>query len=164
MEPLIALVGVSVVVVILNKSWLRHPRGVEIALRAGVAAMFTLTGIAHFVSMRAELIAMVPNRLPLPGLIVTVTGILELAAAAAMHHRRLATFAAAGLTLLLIVMFPANIALALSGTPLPWWDELVPRTIMQVLFLTATVTVLVLTLRPASHTSKNGLTPAETQA
>jgi uncharacterized membrane protein len=126
--------------------------------------MFTLTGIAHFVGMRAELIAMVPKGLPLPDLIVTVTGILELAAAAAMLRRRLATFAAAGLTLLLIVMFPANVALALSGAPLPWWDELVPRTIMQVLFLTATVTVLALTLRPASHTSNNDLTPAETQA
>ena len=159
MEPLIALVGVTVVVVILNKAWFRHPRGVETALRAGVAAMFTLTGIVHFVGMRAELIAMVPKWLPMPGLTVTVTGILELAAAMAMLHRRLATFAAAGLTLLLIVMFPANVALALSGAPLPWWDELVPRTIMQVLFLTATVTVLVLALRPAGHTSKSDRTP-----
>ncbi|WP_435221283.1 DoxX family protein [Streptomyces sp. Tue6028] len=163
MEPLIALVGVTVGVIVVNKSWIRRPRGVETALRAGVAAMFTLTGIAHFVSMRAELIAMVPKWLPLPDLIVTVTGILELGAAAAMYHRRLATVAAAGLTLLLIAMFPANVALALSGTPLPWWDELVPRTIMQVLFVTATVTVFLLTLRPADHAWKNDLTPAESR-
>lgn len=164
MEPLIALVGVTVGAFIVNKIWLRHPRGLEVALRTGVAAMFTLTGIAHFVGMRAELVAMVPEWLPFPDIIVTVTGILELAGAAAMLHRRLATLAAGGLTLLLIAMFPANVTLALSGAPLPWWDELLPRTVMQALFVAATVTVLVLTLQPAGHTPKNDLIPAETQA
>jgi uncharacterized membrane protein len=163
-EPLIALIGVTVVVLVVNKIWLRRPRRFDIALRGGVAAMFALTGVAHFVGMRAELIAMVPEWLPFPGLIVTVTGILELAAAAGMLHRRLATLAAAGLTLLLIAMFPANVTLALSGEPIPWWDELVPRTVMQVLFLAATVTVFVLTPRPAGRTPKNDLIPAETRA
>ena len=41
--------------------------------------MFVLTGIAHFAPpMRRDLIAIVPPRLPAPGLLVTVTGVLEL--------------------------------------------------------------------------------------
>ncbi len=164
MEPLIALIGVTAVVFIVNKIWLRRPRGFEIALRAGLAAMFALTGISHFIGMRADLIAMVPEWLPFPGTIVTVTGILELAAAAAMLHRRLATLAAGGLTLLLIAMFPANVTLALSGAPLPWWDQLVPRTLVQVIFLAATVTTVVLTLRPASPSPQDDITPARVEA
>ena len=164
MEPVIALIGVTVVVFIVNKAWLRRPRGFEIALRTGLAAMFTLTGLAHFIGMRADLIAMVPDWLPAPAAIVTITGLLELAAAAAMIHRRLATLAAAGLTLLLLAMFPANIKLALSGQPLPWWDELVPRTVMQALFVAATITVAVLTHRPARHSSEDDGIPAGTAA
>jgi uncharacterized membrane protein len=121
-----------------------------------------LDPIAHFIGMRADLIAMVPDWLPAPAAIVTITGFLELAAAAAMIHRRLATLAAAGLTLLLLAMFPANINLALSGQPLPWWDELVPRTIMQALFLAADITVAVLTHRPACHSTEDDVVPAGT--
>ncbi|CAL9353831.1 hypothetical protein SUDANB105_00525 [Streptomyces sp. enrichment culture] len=161
-EPLIALVGVTATVLTVNRLWLRRSLELGIALRAGVAAMFTLTGIAHFVGMRAELIAMVPGWLPYGGLVVTVTGVLELAGAAAMLHRRLAMPAAAGLTLLLIAMFPANVELALSGRPLPWYDELVPRTVMQLLFLAATVTVFVLTLKPFGRTADHR-EPAETR-
>ncbi|MBM4791916.1 hypothetical protein HXP44_07585 [Streptomyces sioyaensis] len=155
MEPVIALIGVTVVVFLVNKVWSRRPRGIEIALRAGVAVMFTLTGFAHFTMMRADLVAMVPDWLPAPDAMVTITGLLELAAAAAMLHRRLATPAAVGLTVLLLAMFPANITLALSGRPLPWWDELVPRTLMQALFLAATITLAVLTHRSARHTTED---------
>jgi uncharacterized membrane protein len=158
MEPVIALIGVTVVVLLVNRVWLRLPRGFEVALRAGVAAVFTLTGIAHFVGMRADLIDMVPDRLPAPGAVITITGLLELAAAAAMIHRRLATLAALGLTGLLVAMFPANVDLALSGEPLPWWDELIPRTIMQAVFLAATITVAVLTHRPAHRSTDDDIT------
>src|SRR5262245_32718967 len=138
MEPVIALIGVTLVVFIVNTVRLGRPGGFETALRAGVAAMFTLTGAAHFVGMRADIVAMVPPWMPAPEAIVTITGLLELAGAAAMANRRLATVAASGLTVLLVAMFPANLTLALSGKELPWWDELVPRAVMQALFLAAT--------------------------
>jgi uncharacterized membrane protein len=154
MEPVIALIGVTAVVFVVNTVWLGGPRALEIALRAGVGVMFALSGIAHFVGMRAELIAMVPDWLPAPDVIITVTGILELSAAAAMTSRGLATPAAAGLSLLLVAMFPANLSLALSGRPLPWWDELVPRTNMQALFLAATITVAVLTRSPVRSSTQ----------
>ena len=47
--------------------------------------MFLLTGIAHFGSRRAGFVEMVPPRLPRPALLVTVTGVLELAGALAQH-------------------------------------------------------------------------------
>ncbi|MBF4462746.1 MULTISPECIES: hypothetical protein [unclassified Rathayibacter] len=86
---------------------------------------------SHFIGVREDLIAMVPGLFPVPDVIVTVTGVLELAAAAAMASRRLAPWAATGLTLLLIRMFPANVDLALSGADLPRNQTLIPRTIMQ---------------------------------
>lgn len=87
MEPLITLVAVTLVVWAFTSVRLGRPREWEIPLRAGAFAMFLLTGIVHFVGMRAELAAMVPAALPQPELIVTVTGILELAGAAGMLVR-----------------------------------------------------------------------------
>ncbi|MGG3623207.1 hypothetical protein ABES25_06540 [Bacillus gobiensis] len=49
--------------------------------------MFVLTGVIHFVGMREELISMVPPTLPNPGLIVTITGLLELAGAVGLMLR-----------------------------------------------------------------------------
>lgn len=67
---------------------------------------------------------------------------------------RTALWAAGGLTLLLLVMFPANVHLATTGTDLAWWDQPAPRTLLQLVFLAATATVLVdrarLRRRPAA--------------
>ena len=44
------------------------------ALAVGLAAMFMLTGFAHFApALRRDLIAIVPPRLPAPGHLVTIT-------------------------------------------------------------------------------------------
>ena len=51
----------------------------QISVRAGLAGMLLLTGSAHWGRRRADLIAMVPDRFPRPGLLVTLTGALELA-------------------------------------------------------------------------------------
>ena len=140
MEPLVVLVAVSGALVLAR-------RASAVALRYGLAAMFLLTGGAHFVGMRAELIAMVPPWLPAPDLLVTATGVLELLGAVGLLLPRAALWAAAGLSGLLLAMFPANVHRALSGSDLPWHAELVPRTLMQLLFLAATVAVVALEIR-----------------
>lgn len=140
MEPLVVLVAVCAVLTLA-----RRPPAV--ALRYGLAAMFLLTGGAHFIGMRAELIAMVPPWLPAPDLLVTVTGVLELLGAVGLLMPLTAPWAAAGLSGLLLAMFPANVQLAMSGSDLPWHDQLVPRTLIQVLFLAATVAVVALEVR-----------------
>src|SRR5690606_27541926 len=109
MEPLITLIAVTALLLAAGALGVRALRPWPVAVRGGLAAMFVLTGGAHFIGMREELIAMVPPALPAPGLLVTVTGVLELAGAAALLWRRTAPWSAAGLSVLLVAMFPANV-------------------------------------------------------
>lgn len=147
MEPLIALVAVTGGLRVAGALGFRRLRSWPVALRGGLAAMFVLTGVAHFVGMRAELVAMVPPALPAPEVLVTVTGVLELAGAAGLLLRRTAPLAAACLGLLLVAMFPANVYAALAGVTTAPMDALVPRSLLQVVFLAATAAVVVHHLR-----------------
>ncbi len=133
--PFVVLVVVSLLLLILRRHW-------SFALRCGLAAMFLVTGISHFVGMRDELIAMVPPALPAPGLLVAVTGLLELAGAIGLLWTRTAPWAAAGLGVLLVVMFPANVHAAQRGLSPSFGDQLLPRTLLQVVFLAAAVAVV----------------------
>jgi uncharacterized membrane protein len=84
--------------------------------RYALAAMLLLTASAHFVPpSRQDLIRIVPSRLPLRAQLVTLTGVLEVAAAVGLALPAIAPLAGAGLLLRLIAMFPANIK-ALSNT------------------------------------------------
>ena len=143
MAPLVILVVGTLVLTAVGRLGVRVLRPWPTALRGGVAAMFTATGVAHFVGLRAQMISMVPPALPAPGLLVTVTGVLELVGAAGVLWPRTARWAAGGLSLMLVAMFPANVHAAVAGVLTEWNDQLVPRTAMQVVFLGATVTVFV---------------------
>jgi uncharacterized membrane protein len=144
MEPLIVLVVVTLVLLVAGAAGVRRLRPWPVALRGGLAAMFVLTGVAHFVGLRQDLINMVPPALPEPGLLVTVTGVLELAGAAGLLWRRTAPWAAGGLSALLVAMFPANVYAAVEGLTLGGAPAtpLVPRALMQLVFLAATLTVV----------------------
>lgn len=143
MEPLIALLGVTIAVRAAGALGVRRFRSWPVAVRGGLAAMFTLTGVSHFVGMRQEMIAMVPPALPAADLLVTVTGILELAGAAGLLLRPTARLAAACLGALLIVMFPSNVYAALHGIATAPWDGLFPRTVLQLVFLATTAVVVI---------------------
>ena len=112
------------------------------SLRPAVAVMFLLTASAHWGAKRKDLTAMVPPTFRNPGFIVTLTGWLEIAGAIGiLVPGWISTAAAAGLTLMLLAMFPANVyaarkRLTLSGRPV---IPIVPRTVLQILFLAATV-------------------------
>ena len=57
------------------------------AVAVGLAVMFVMTGAAHFVpAMRRDMVAIVPPRLPAAGLLVTITGALELLGAAGLLY------------------------------------------------------------------------------
>lgn len=86
---------------------------------------------------------MVPRRLPRPDLLVTVTGLLELAVAAAVLFDETARWGGALFAGLLIAIFPANAQaanrhLTIGGRPA---TPLGPRAAMQALFLAAAVGV-----------------------
>ena len=144
MAPLVALLAGTVLARLLGTLGADPLDGWLPALRVGLALMFVLTGLAHFgLGRRASLVAMVPPRLPRPELLVTVTGVLELAGAAGLLLPPTYRLAAVCLALLMLAMFPANVYAArhqvdLAGkpaTPLPL------RTALQVLFVAAALTV-----------------------
>ncbi|WP_331737959.1 DoxX family protein [Streptomyces sp. NBC_01276] len=115
--------------------------GWQPALCVALALMFTLTGVAHFTGRRAEMIAMVPPALPRADLLVTATGLLELAGAGGLLLPATRPLAAIALTVMLLAMFPANVyaarsALTLNGKPVM---PLIPRTLLQVAFVTVCV-------------------------
>ena len=106
--------------------------------RLALSTMFLFTAIAHFVtSTRKDMIAMVPPAFPQPGLLVTLTGILEAAGAIGLLLVPTRQWAAWGLILLMLAMFPANISAARRGVqlrgkaPTPLWI----RTPVQIMFI-----------------------------
>jgi len=109
------------------------------ALRAALACMLLVTASAHWGRRRKDLIAMVPRQFPSPGLIVTITGLLEIAGAIGLIVR--ATHRATGLLLavLFIAMFPANVRAATQKLTIGGRVVLgvLPRGLIQLIFIAA---------------------------
>src|SRR6185503_6482838 len=113
------------------------------AVAVGLATMFAMTGVAHFVpAMRRDMIAIVPPRLPAPGLLVTVTGVLELIGAAGLLYLPTRIAAAVCLFVLMLVMFPANVyAARMPNPPKSMNTRLGLRTVEQIVFVGAALVV-----------------------
>lgn len=142
MAPLIALLAGTLLARLVGTQGLTPVSSWPAAVAVGLAAMFTLTGIAHFVpKMRDAMIAIVPPRIPAPGFLVALTGVLELLGAIGVLVPSTRAVAAGCLGVLLVVMLPANVYAASQrsnplSTPLGW------RTAEQLLFLAATALVV----------------------
>jgi uncharacterized membrane protein len=101
------------------------------------AVMLGFTAAAHFNHRRKDLQAMVPRWILDPAMVVYITGILELAGAAGLLFRFTRPLAVAGLVILLIGMFPANLKAArehlmIGGKPA---TPLALRALIQVVFI-----------------------------
>jgi uncharacterized membrane protein len=108
-------------------------------LQGAVAVMLLVTASAHWGTKRPDLIRMVPPVFPRPDWIVTATGLLEIAGAIGILFPATSKVASLGLAVLLLAMFPANFRaardkLTIGGRPVP---KLIPRTVLQIIFLTA---------------------------
>jgi uncharacterized membrane protein len=139
MAPLIVLLTSFATLLLLQKLGCKALGSWVICLRWSLAAMFLLTASAHWGTRRPDLVAMVPDVFPDPELLVTLTGIAEIAGAVGLLISRLAPAAATGLGLLLVAIFPANMhaaneSLSIGGQPVM---SLVPRALLQVAFLAA---------------------------
>ncbi len=145
MIPLITLLVGSTVARIVGWLGVDYVSNWTAPIAVGLAAMFMLTGVAHFVPpMRRDLIAIVPPRLPAPGLLVTITGVLELLGAAALLLPATRVAAAGCLLVLMLAMFPANIyASRMSDPPKSMTTRLFLRTATEVVFLAAAIVVAV---------------------
>lgn len=115
------------------------------AIAVGLAAMFVLTGVAHFVPpLRGNLIAIVPPRLPAPGLLVSLTGVLELLGAVGLLVPATRVAAAVCLLLLMLAMYPANIyAARMPNPPKSMTTQLPLRTAEEIVYLAAAVIVAI---------------------
>jgi uncharacterized membrane protein len=141
MEPLLALLAGFGGARLAGAAGINALDGWQPALRVGVAMMFLLTSFAHFYpQLRADLIAMVPPALPNPGLLVTLTGILELAGAVGVLIPATAPVAAACLIALMIAMFPANVSAA--RRKVAQCDPIGRRTALQLVFIAAAALII----------------------
>jgi uncharacterized membrane protein len=144
------------------------------AIAVGLALMFTMTGVAHFApGMRRDMIAIVPPALrsraagdigprsraagdigprsraagdigPMPGVLVTVTGVLELVGAAGLLFPPTRAAAAACLFVLMLAMFPANVyASRMPNPPKSMTSRLSVRSGQEMVYLAAAVVVAV---------------------
>ncbi|WP_422771778.1 DoxX family protein [Plantactinospora sp. WMMC1484] len=147
MAPMIALLAGTLLARLAGLLGADVLDGWQPALRVGLALMFLLTGSAHFTAgRRHDLVAMVPPALPRPELLVTATGILELAGVVGLLVPATARWTALGLALLMVAMFPANVSaarrgLTLAGRPV---TRLGIRAAQQVLYVAAALLVVLL--------------------
>ena len=113
------------------------------AVAVGLAAMFAMTGVAHFVpAMRRDMIAIVPPALPAAGLLVTITGVLELLGAGGLLYPPTRLAAAGCLFVLMLAMFPANVyAARMPNPPASMTSRLNVRTVQEIVYLGAAVVV-----------------------
>lgn len=145
MAPFIVLIVLFGFFYVLGRVWLPAQFDWLSSLRFALAGMFLLTASAHWGSRRQDLIAMVPPAFPRPDLLVTVTGMLEIAGAVGLMLPKTAPYAALGLCFMLLAVFPANVHaarqhLSIGGRPVL---ALLPRALLQLVFLAATTTVFV---------------------
>ena len=143
MVPLIVLVVVFTALRLAGAFGIQALRDWRLCLRWAMAMMLLVTASAHWGAKRADLVAMVPPVFPAPELLVTLTGILELAGAAGLVYARTSRAAAIGLALLFIAMFPANIhaaqqGLSIGGRPV---TELPLRTFVQLVLIVAATAI-----------------------
>jgi uncharacterized membrane protein len=115
----------------------------DLPLRIALCLMFLLTASAHWGRGRSDLIRMVPLMLPKAELLVTFTGCLEILGTIGLVVPVTARLAAVCLAILLVALFPANVRAAhmrlmIFGRPVP---SLIPRTVIQIIFISALVAV-----------------------
>jgi uncharacterized membrane protein len=137
MAPLIVLVVVTLLTRLVGQLGVASLRDWAAATRVGLAVMFCFTAAAHFNSMRADLVRMVPPMVPNPELMVTFTGVCEIVGAIGLLVPRTRRVAAVALILFLVAVLPANIHAAQSGVTLRGAPAtpLIPRVVLQVVFI-----------------------------
>ena len=83
-----------------------------------MTVMFAFTASAHFTRARRDLVAMVPRAFPKPGLLVSLTGILQGLGAVGLLIPAAKELAGLCLVLFMMAMLPANISAVRRGMPL----------------------------------------------
>ena len=146
MAPFFVLVAGCIVFWLAGRLGMTAFQHISTVLRTALALMFLLTASAHWGKRRPDLIRMVPPQFPRPDLLVTISGMLEIAGAIGLVIPGTARTAAICLALLLVGLFPANVHAArnnlkIAGQPVPGMKL---RAVIQIVFVAALVSAAVL--------------------
>lgn len=112
---------------------------VRLVLRVLLGAVYLAAGVAHLLAP-GPFLSITPGWVPLPELVIAATGVAEiLGATALVAVPRLRRWAAIGLALYAVCVYPANIkhaadALSAHG-PSAWWPYHAPRLAFQPVFV-----------------------------
>lgn len=98
---------------------------IRVGLRIVLAVFYLGAGILHLKSPRGFL-AITPDWVPFPEIVIGFTGIAEIAGAIGLMIPALRKWAAIGLALYALCVWPANFnhainGISLGGEPLGWW-------------------------------------------
>ena len=99
--------------------------GVRAVMRWVLAAFFAAAGVAHLAAPET-LLTITPDWVPFAPQVIYITGLCELAGAAALVTRPLRAWAGIALALYALCVWPANIKQALDHIVIPhipdsWW-------------------------------------------
>ena len=108
MTPLIFLFATFGILFALNKFLLNGRLSLSFIGRAAMAMMLVVTGVAHF-TLTEEMVAMMPDQVPLKREIVYFTGICELLAVVGLIWDRTAKLTSIMLIIFFAAVLPANI-------------------------------------------------------
>lgn len=139
MAPLLVLVAATLALRVLGYLGVRAFGTWPDATRCGLVIMFLFTGATHFTEMKYDYAAMIPPPFTGSLWIIALTGMLEIVGAAGLVVPATRRAAAAGLFLLLVGVFPANVHAALNGVQFRGEppSEMWVRTLIQLVFLVA---------------------------
>ena len=138
MAPLIFLLGTFGILYLVNRFALRGRWSTSFIGRASMAVMLIVTGISHFTNT-AEMVAMMPDFMPLKRETVYLTGVIELLAVVGLLWDRTARLASILLIVFFVLVLPANIAGSLKSVQYggmeygPWY--LLFRVPLQIFFI-----------------------------
>jgi uncharacterized membrane protein len=120
----------------------------------GLAILLAAAGVTHFTAPRFY-DAIVPHRLPgAPRTWTVVSGLAELACAAAVAHPRTRRAGATAAAILFVAVFPANVQMALD-----WQDRPLPERLVAYGRLPLQVPLLVWALRVRRRAAPPGEPP-----
>lgn len=99
----------------------------QASMRFGLGVTFVLMGSGHFTRLRHKIVGLIPSSYPNPGLLVTVSGVWQLAGGVGLLVLPFSRIAGYGLIIEILLKLPVNVHaarahLALGGrwaTP-PW--------------------------------------------
>lgn len=110
------------------------PETLRAFARALLSAAYAMAGILHLVRP-VPFLAITPQWVPEPALVVALTGLCEIAGAIGLHIPPLRRAAGWGLALYAVCVFPANVHHAFDAVPIDGvvfgWSYHGPRLLMQ---------------------------------